>query len=386
MDVEAIRQQIPVTRNCIYMNTGWSGPKPTPVAQAIASTLEADVELGSATLDALERHRPIVAQLRESLARLLHCAPEELALTHNTTHGLQIVVNGIRWRPGDVAVTCSLEHAAVTNALQMAQRRSRIRVRTVEIQPQDPLDLILAKFDQAITPGTRLLFLSHIEYSCGLRLPAKELVELAHQRGALVLFDGAQTGGQLSLDLPALGADAYAIPGQKWLLGPDGTGVLYLRRELIPQLRPILRDPPAEEGVAEFALRNGSTNKFRDGTHSPALQAGQAAAVAFHLSAGPEAVERRSRLLGQRLREGLARQPGVTVLSPWEEPLTCGLITFAIHGREPAAASEELWRRYRIAGRRVANPAGVRLCTGFFNTEEEVDQAVAAVGGIASGG
>ena len=386
MDVEAIRRQIPVTQRYIYMNTGWSGPLPNPVVQAISGTLTTELEAGPATLDAIERNRAITSRLQESLAELLHCSTEEIALTHNTTHGLQIAVGGIRWRAGDVAVTCSLEHPAVLRTLHLARLRYRIRLRIIDIEPQDPLDTILAKFDEAITPGTRLLFLSHIQYSCGLQLPARELVEMAHRRGALVLFDGAQTGGQLDLDLPALGADMYSIAGQKWLLGPDGTGTLYLRRDLIPELHPVIRSHASWQGTEEYGLRNDSPDKFRDSSHSQALQAGQAAAVTFNLSAGPEAVEQRSRALGKRLREGLAQQPGVTITSPWEEPLTCGLISFAVQGIEPATLAEELWRRYGIAGRRVGNPAGVRLCTAFFNTEEEIDRAAAAVGALASGG
>ncbi len=174
MNVAHIREAFPVTRNMIYMNTGWSGPSPTRVTRRMTEQLEWEMERGPATLEALPRGREVSEALILAVAGLLHTSPECIALTQNTTQGLAIVVYGMDWRSGDELVTCSLEHPSVMVPSLFLRENHGVRVRVAELSPHDDRETILTKIESSISPRTRLVFLSHIQYSCGPRLPVRE--------------------------------------------------------------------------------------------------------------------------------------------------------------------------------------------------------------------
>ncbi len=386
MDIARIRELIPVTKRYVYMNTGWSGPSPVSVTRRIEEQLDWEMEHGPATLEALARSRAVAEELANAAARLFNASPEGTALTESTTHGLSIVVYGLDWRPGDEIVTCSLEHPAVMLPCLMLQKTHGVKARIADLSPKDDVETILSKLEACITPRTRLVMLSHIQYSCGLRLPVQEIAKLAHRRGAYLLLDGAQCAGQIVIDVKALDCDFYALSGHKWLLGPDGTGALYLRKELIPEITPRYPAYGAVEKwdrtTGDVEVNAGSIKKFSLSTTSTALHAGMAEAIAFRQEIGGEAIEERSLELAQALKAALRTIPGVALTCPDGPELACGLVTFAVAGKEPKQVVEELWQR-GIAGRQVAFPEAVRLCTAFFNTEDEVQQAAAAVREIA---
>lgn len=387
MDIPAIRQQIPALQKTVYLNTGWSGPSPRAVMDQVREWMEYENAEGPTARPVLERHRELVRQARGAIAGLINATPEEISLTQNTTEGLNLVVNGIEWHQGDQVITCNLEHPSVLIPAYFLKHRYGVAVKVLEVDPQDDPMAILQRFAAAMTPRTRLLFLSHIQFSCGLRLPAKELANLAHQRGAWILLDGAQAAGHVALDMKDLDCDFYALPGHKWLLGPDGVGGLYVRKELIPELQPSKVGGRAVQSFDRrggFVPRSEGIEKFELTTTSGPLWAGLIAAIEFLRGIGASAIEERSRALGAYAAEKLAEAPGVTVTSP-QHPKTCsGLVTFAVRGREPRAVVESLWERGRVVARPVEWPPGVRFSTAFFNTEGEIDQAVALVGDLAA--
>ena len=186
-------------------------------------------------------------ELRESLAAFLNVSTEELTLTQNTTEGQNLVINGLAWQQGDEVITFSLEHNSVLAPCYYLERRHGTVTKVLPLAPDEDHDSIVSKVEAAITPRTKLLFMSHVQFKSGLRMPAERLREVTRQHGVLMLLDGAQGAGHVQLDLHALGCDFYAMPGHKWMLGPDGTGALYIRRELIEQVTPMKvsgsRDP-----------------------------------------------------------------------------------------------------------------------------------------------
>jgi L-cysteine/cystine lyase len=268
------------------------------------------------------------------------------------------------------------------------QETHGVKVRVADIQPQDDRETILSKLEALLGPNTRLVFISHIEYTCGLRLPVREIADLVHQRGGYLLVDGAQGGGQLALNMEALDCDAYAMPGQKWLLGPEGTGALYVRKELLPEITPRY---PTTGFVSEHNWEDGTVTlspdaagKFASATPSIALLAGMAESIAFHQEAGGSVeVETRTMDLAETMKGMLSRISGITLTCPLERELSSGLVTFAIEGWDPAKMVEALWEK-GIAGRQVSDPAAVRLCTAFFNTEEEIERVGVALMEITS--
>ena len=378
MDTQRIRESIPVTRNTIYMNTGWSGPSPAQVTRRIQDQIEMEMNQGPATVDTMPRNRAVRDEVTNAIAGLLNAPPDTVALTQRTTHGQTLVLNGMDWHQGDELVTCSLEHPSVMVPSLILQETHGVKVRVADIAPLDDRETILSKLEAMISPSTRLVFLSHIQFTCGLRLPIREIADLAHQRGAYLLVDGAQGGGQVALDMDALDCDAYALPGQKWLLGPEGTGALYVRKELLPEITPRY---PASGAVSGHSWEDGTVTltpdaagKFASSTPSIALLAGMAEAIAFHQEAGGSAeVEARTMQLADAMKGMLSRISGITLTCPLDPEMSSGLVTFAIEGWEPAKMVEALWEK-GIAGRQVSDPAAVRLCTAFFNTEDEIEQ------------
>lgn len=385
MNIQRWRQQIPATTRCIYMNTGWSGPSPQPVIDAITHRLALESAEGPTAPHVLESRRQLAQQTRQRVAALLHASPEEIVLTQNTTEGLNIVTNGLALSPGDQVVTCNLEHSSVIVPAYYLRERRGVELRIVPLESSDTAEQVLAKFAQAIGSRTRLLFLSHISYSNGMRLPLAELCRMAHHHGALVLADGAQTAGQIPLDMEELGCDFYAIPGHKWLLGPDGVGALYIRHDLIQRLEPAKVAHSAAESydfAGHFAPRRDDVRKFELTTTSGPLWAGFSAAIDFIQGIGQEAIWQRIQHLAARLVAKLTAIPKVTIISPQGE-LACGLVCFAIDGLDPAVVTALLWQRGRIVGRTVHDTACTRLSLHFFNSEEELETVAAVVEALA---
>ena len=386
MDVVQLRGQFPVCQKMIYVNTGWSGPSPVPVVEAIKERLVYEMEQGPTSPEVYESGREIQSKAREAVAQLLNASPDEICHTENTTEGLNIVINGLSWRSGDEIITFDLEHSSVLIPSYFQRRRHEAVVKVLPLTTDESWDGILSKVEAALTERTRLVFFSHIQYSCGLRMPVREIRNLTRDRDILLLVDGAQTAGHISLDMKDLDCDFYAIPGHKWLLGSEGAGALYIRNDRIPQVEPMKvagRAALPHGDPYQFEPNISSMDKFRLTSTSTALQAGMVESIGFIQAIGVGEIERRNLSLAAALKGTLQELPGVKVLSPMEGRSSSGLVSFTIYGVDPVVAASRLWDNHRIVARSVAFPACVRVSLHFFNTEEEVDQVVEAVGRLA---
>ncbi len=381
-EISEIRQRIPVCQRMVYLNTGWSGPSPVSVVDAIKRRLDLEMVWGGASPDVVVSGRAVGTAAREAVAGLLNASPEEVCLTKNTTDGLNMVMNGLSWQAGDEIVSCDLEHSSVLVPSFFKQHRNGAVLKVVHLEPDEPRENILSKLEDALTDRTRLVFLSHIEYSSGLRQPVEEIRRITKDRGIMMLLDGAQTAGHIQLDMKAIDCDFYSIPGQKWLLGSEGVGALYIRQEMISQVEPVAVSGRAvlpHDAPDQFEPNTTSMDKFNVSSSSSALQAGLHEAISFIESIGVEAIEQRNLDLASTLKEALNETPGVTVLSPMDRQSSSGLVSFSIDGVGPADVVSYLWEEHRIAARRVAYPLGVRASLHFFNTPEEVNKLVEAV-------
>ena len=175
MEISEIRQQIPVCQRMTYLNTGWSGPSPVSVVDAIKRRLDLEMVWGGASPDVAESGRALRLEARQAVAGLLNASPDEVCLTKNTTDGLNMVMNGLSWHAGDEIVSCDLEHSSVLVPSFFKQLRNGAVLKVVHLEPDEPRENILAKLEDALTDRTRLVFLSHIEYSSGLRQPVEEI-------------------------------------------------------------------------------------------------------------------------------------------------------------------------------------------------------------------
>ena len=382
MDIDKIRSQIPVLAHTAYMNTGWSGPAPRRVAQAMKDRIDLELEQGTTTSGVYEAGKEIQEQAQAAVARIFNASIDEVMVTRNTTEGLNIVLSGLDWQQGDEIIICDMEHGSVIAPAQLIGQRYGVAVKVVDLEVHDSSETIATKIVAAFTPKTRMVFISHILYATGRRMPAEEIRRATKDRGILMMLDGAQTGGHIELDMARSGFDFYSIPGQKWLLGYEGSGALYIRREHLERIHPAHTGGRAIARPANahnFQPVADSMEKFLGGSVSVPVQAAFLEATKFIEEAGISNIETRNLDLAESAKAKLSEVAGVTVLSPSERRDSSGLVTFAVEGQTPISVVERLWEDHKIVVRQVGHPAGVRVSLHFFNTEEEVELLVGGV-------
>jgi L-cysteine/cystine lyase len=369
IDVDGVRRDLAVTRRLAYFNTGTAGPWPTPVVEAMLDALQREAELGRASPRGLPGFREVLVSTRQGLARLVGAGPDELALSGSTTLGINIVVWGLEWQPGDEVVTTSIEHHGVLVPLQHLASRRGVFVRMADVGGGgSALDPIVAQLSER----TRLVALSHVSFSTGARLPIREIAGAAHAVGAGVLVDGAQSVGAIPVDVHALDVDYYAFPGQKWLFGPEGTGGLYVRETRQAELRPTFVGTRSRQPKAA-AYEHGTL--FRPGIE------GLHAALAWRTAMGDEAIFARTAELAAYLVEQLALVPGVELVTPSDAH--AGLVCFRFAGVTDDGALDACVAYLAERGvslRSVNETRCLRVSCSFFNTEAEIDQLVQLLG------
>ncbi|HYF78025.1 MAG TPA: aminotransferase class V-fold PLP-dependent enzyme [Symbiobacteriaceae bacterium] len=372
-----IRSHLSAVQSRAYLNTGTAGPIPDVVHAAMVKSLEEQRAEGRSTMDHFITLGGVMAKIRAAHAAMLGCDPGEIALTHNTTDGMNLVTLGVNWRPGDEAITTNLEHPGALFPLFAARERFGITIKMADAldRPAEAASVI----ERLITHRTKLISLSHVSFITGAVLPVKEISEVAHRHGVLVLVDGAQSFGAMPVNVRDLGVDFYAVPGQKWLCGPEGTGSLYGAQAAVSQVQITF----AAYGTAESynmhggLLPKGSVQKFEQGSVQPANLAGQLAACRWLMEdVGQAWAFDRIRQLAAKAREMLAGVPGVKVLTP---ALTAGLVSFQVPSSVKAEHVAQVLGDQGIIIRTVPHPQSLRLATGYYNTEEELERLAAAL-------
>ncbi|HEV8451899.1 MAG TPA: aminotransferase class V-fold PLP-dependent enzyme, partial [Gaiellales bacterium] len=213
----SIRSDLPSLEGVSYLNAGTNGPLPRAAAEAMRRELDMSLSEPRIGMAAFQHYRELRERARAALGRAVGAPPEQVALTSSTTQGVGIVISGIDWKPGDEVLTTTEEHPGIRSPLDVIARRAGVRV--VELPPDRLLD--------GISDGTRMVAVSHVLWTTGQVLDAAAISAAAHDAGASLLLDGAQSAGAIAVDAAATGADFYAFSGQKWLLGPQGSGGLW---------------------------------------------------------------------------------------------------------------------------------------------------------------
>lgn len=376
-----IREQLPAVTQMVYLNTGTAGPLPIGVQAAMVESLSQQVQNGRITMGYYEAISAQKDALRTVYANLLGCRTDEVALTQNTTDGMNRITMGINWQPGDEAITTNLEHPGALLPLYTARARFGITVKVADIQnqPEQAAEVI----QRLITPRTKLISLSHVSFTTGALLPIQAICEVAHRHGVLVLVDAAQSFAALDVNVKELGCDFYAGPGQKWICGPEGTGVLYVARDALSQVQVTFAGYSTAEKFSTYGgfLPQESAKRFDTETGNPANWAGALAAARwFTEEVGPAWAHDRIKRLAALARESLLGVKGVRMLTP---PQFAGLITFTVDGATPGAVMDGLLAQ-GIVARTTPSPSAVRIATGCYNTENEVERTVQAIAAIAA--
>jgi L-cysteine/cystine lyase len=388
IDWNAVRARFPIAERCVYLNTGWSGPSSRETVAAMQARAEREAFEGPTSPDIRHEKGALVVRVRQAIASLIGADDDEVALIYTTTEAMNTVIRGIGMEPGDALLTCNMEHNAIMVPSYLARDRDGIDVNIVRFRFDEDAAAIVDAFEAAMTPRTKLLLLSHVSWNRGTRLPMREICAMAHARGALVAVDAAQSAGQVAFDVRDLQCDVLALPGHKWLLGPDGAAFMYVRRDLIERLQPLAVVHGANrrydfEGNFDYA--NDTIHKFELTTHSGAVLAGLETALKLFEEVGMPAVERRCLELAARFIDGVRGVDRVRITTPLDASVRSGIVTFEVNGENPSEVCAALWGIDRIVAR-VCNDRRVRVCFHIFNDESDVDRTVDAVTRIAAKG
>jgi L-cysteine/cystine lyase len=373
--LQQIRQEMPATTEHVYLNTGTFGPMPSCVIKTMEAYLEQDWRKGRLGEAAFTRMGNTYEDARKSLARLLNASDGETALTDNTGEGLNIIINGFNWRAGDEVITTNHEHFSALAPLYQIRERYGVVIRTADLGPKGDRPAAQA-IAELITSRTRLIVLSHVSWMSGAVLDVGEVAAVAHERDIPVLVDGAQSAGAIPIDVKALGVDFYAIPMQKWLCGPDGTGALYVRSESLNRVTCTYVgyfSAKHEENV-EWELAD-TAQRFELGGRQTAAVAGQAAVLHWMAETiGMDWIYKRIASLNAYACNALQTIPAVSLLTP--EPGASGLVAFLFDGHDDAEVVKQLAQQHNIYIRNLHSTHALRVSTGFYNTREDIDKLV----------
>jgi L-cysteine/cystine lyase len=372
-EIADIRQQFPATLVQAYLNTGSAGPLSRPTAEAIERLNRRQLTEGRSNFAVyMDEYVPMQQQLRGQFGRLFNADEDEIALTLHTTNGMNIATWGLRWQPGDEIVTDSHEHPGGLLPVYAVARRFGLTVRIAPMDLVDDDEAVIEKFHAIINSRTRLVSLSHVSWKTGAILPVAEITRIAHAHGALVVVDGAQSGGSIPIDVKALDVDYYAIPGQKWLCGPEGTGALFVRRRRLADLNPTFVGYPSMKMLDTEGnfLPAAGAKRFEMGTvYWPGL-AGIHASLSLREELGNDWIAQRIQRVTAECRDMLEEVTGITVVTPINH---AGLLSFTMEGVNPDEAVSQLVQQ-KIIIRAIHDPDMLRISTSFYNDEIDIER------------
>jgi selenocysteine lyase/cysteine desulfurase len=367
-----IQQAFTLDRTLINLNNGGVSPSPRVVQDAMRRYLDLSNQAPVYTMwQLLEPH---VEAVRRGLARAFGCDPEELAITRNASEALEIVQLGLPLQRGDEVVTTNQDYPRMLTTWRQRARRDGIVLRELSfpVPPASPADLV-RRFEAAITPRTRVLHVCHITNLTGQIFPIREICRLGRARGLEVVVDGAHAFAHFPFTRDELDCDYYGTSLHKWLLAPHGTGFLYVRREKIPRVWPLMAAPPEMDA---------DIRKFEEiGTHPAANHNAIAEALVFQDGIGPARKAARLRFLFQRWARRLESLPRVQILTSYDPAQSCGLASIAIDGMEPGRIVSHLWDKHRIIVTPITHPEFkcVRVTPNVYTTLAEIDRFAEAM-------
>jgi len=378
------RRHFLIPEGVAYCNTGTLGASPREVVEEVArrtTQLEselADWDYTRVDGEPLTGYQPLT-EFRAAVGAVVNAPAEEIALTQNATMGMGFLANGLDLAAGDEVVSTDQEHVGGICPWRLLAKRRGVVVKELPLTPAlTSPETVVGLFAEAITPRTRVLMVSQITSSLGIRLPVRELCALARERGVLSIVDGAQAVGQIRVDLKELGCDAYVASPHKWLLAPKGTGVLHVRREMQDRFWTTLASSVWDD------RDKGAFRFMQFGTGSVPVAYGLLAALRFVERLGIERIERWDAALTTRLRDGLAGIPRAALTSPSDPRLAAAITTFRVEGVTARQLQDALWAR-RIRVRSQGDAKGVRLSAHLYVSPADIDTVLDVVSSLARG-
>lgn len=378
LDIARLRADTPACDRLIHFNNAGASLMPAPVYRAMLEHLALEQRVGGYEAEA--DAEPALEDFYDAFAALLHCERSEIAYVENATRAWDMAFYSLPLKEGDRILTAEAEY--VSNFLGFLHQAER-RGLDIDVAPCDASgQLDLDALERMITPNTKLIAITHIPTQGSLVNPAEEVGKIARRHGITYLLDACQSVGQMPLDVAKIGCQLLSGTGRKFLRGPRGTGFLYASKEILGRLDPPFIDMRAATwtDARSFELRPDA-RRFENWESFVAGRVGLRAAVRYALELGLDRIQARITTLADRLRDELARLPGVSVHDLGRT--RSGIVTFVKDGEQPRAVQARL-RSARINvsvssktsaqldfGRRGLSQV-VRASVHYFNTEEEI--------------
>jgi selenocysteine lyase/cysteine desulfurase len=363
----AVQQAFTVNRTLIHLNNGGVCPSPKVVQDAMQRYLDYS---NQATSYHMWGHlEPEVEGVRIGLARAFGCDPEEMAITRNASEALEICQFGLDLESGDEVLTTGQDYPRMLTTWEQRVRRDGIVIKKVTFPAPPPsMQYLIDQLESGITPRTKAILFCHITNLSGQIFPVREICRMARDRGIETIVDGAHAFAHFPFQRDDLECDYYGTSLHKWLLAPHGTGFLYVKRDKIEKLWPLMAAPES---------MNTNIRKFEEiGTHPAANHNAIAEALTFHNGIGVERKAARLRYLRDRWMRRLEGQPGVMLHTSFDPAMSCGLANVGIEGIRPGDLSAHLWNSNKIIVTPIGHEAcpGIRVTPNVYTTLDEIDR------------
>lgn len=367
-------------RTLVNLNNGGCSPAPAHVLEALIRDIRfSNVVPVYQMWTVLE---PRIESVRRELAQEFGCDPEEMAITRNASEALETLILGIDLKAGDEVILTNQNYGRMITTWEQRARREGIVVKQISfpVPPPSAADIV-ERFRKAITPKTKVIEITHITNLTGQILPVRDVVRMARERNIEVFVDGAHAFAHFPYKRDDLECDYYGVSLHKWLFAPIGTGFLYVRKDKIKKIWPLMAAPPA---------MTNDIRKFEEiGTHPAANHNAIAAAIEFHRGLGADRKAARLRWLRDRwAKRLLAADARVKVLTPLNDTESCGIGFVHIEGLPTEKLQAHLWDKHRIMTTPIMHPEfnGLRITPSVYTTTGEIDVFCEKVEGLLKSG
>ena len=379
-DWQAIKKQFTLDKKIHHFNIASIGSSPLVVQEKIISTIKKVNKFGK------EKHE-IVNETRNKLAKLVNANSTQLAITRNTTEGLNIVARSLKLKRGDQVIITSEEHVGGTTPWLTLQNEIGIRVVVIDILGKESNATKLIQ--SAITKRTKVVSVSHLTYTTGTILPIKEIINLCRKKRIYSVIDGAQALGHIKVDLGELQPDFYTASCCKWLYGPNGTGMLYLNKSFLHNFPPLFagaytdRQYDAKKGIYEYKTH---ASRYEYGTVNAPIIAGLGAAIDFVDFIGVHKISLRGKALALRFRKGIYFNKNIKIITTNNYKYSASIVTFKILHKDNAIIKRQLFSKNSFIIRLIFenNINALRASFCIYNDEIEVDQLIKEINLIAN--
>jgi len=375
----AIQNSFSVTRGIVNLNNGGVSPSPRVVTEALVRYIWEQEDCTAYTM--WEILEPQSETIRTGLAEFFGCDREEIAITRNASESLEILLDGMDFKPGDEILTTTQDYPRMLTTLRQREKRENLKLNLIKV-PIPPKDLseITAAFEKGITDRTRLILISHMINITGQITPVKAVCDLARARGIETVVDGAHSFAQFDFKQKDLGCDYFGTSLHKWLYAPKGTGLLYVKRDKIEKLWPLM---------AAEAKQANDIRKFEEiGTHSAAPKLAIGEALVFNNAIGGKRKEARLRYLSRYWMNKLKDVPKIRFNTSFDPAQSCAIANVQIEGTDPKVIAKYLFDKQRIFVVPIIHEEfqGLRITPNVYTTLQELDRFVEQIGLIARNG